>query len=270
MMIHLDSHNFAALVAGTLSPDEASALSAHLDGECEQCERFLAERGGVDVLDGSTDAVIARALPASSGRGNDLEFARIQREVRRPVTGWRRAFVPTAVAASLLVAGVAGLVAHYTQPPASVVGSWDGVKGREPRPVPVRLRFLEMQPGGRIDKGISGETVSATSSLIFEVEASRAAAVAIARVSPGAAPELLWRSHVAAGATQVTVDGRPAAYPLSGLAGPHRFVLIASERPIDEARAGAAAAALAPPHALTAEAPELDGLSLDVVDISVR
>lgn len=112
--------------------------------------------------------------------------------------------------------------------------------------------------------------MSAASSLIFEVEASRAADLALARVSPGGGAEILWRRRVAAGPTPVTIDGRPAAYPLSEFVGPQRFVLIASEEPLDDARAHGAAAALAPPHGLASDAPELDGLSIDVVDLSVR
>lgn len=151
--MHLDSKTYAALLAGKLAPDEAHALSAHLEGECEQCEAFLAAQTNGDSLDGATDTAIARALPASGGEGNDLEFARIQRELRRPATAWRRAFVPAAIAASLIVAGLAGLVAKQLPERRPDASALDGVKGQAVRPIPVRLRFLELQPGGGSTRG---------------------------------------------------------------------------------------------------------------------
>ncbi len=268
--MHPDARTHAALQAGELRPDEARALSELLEGACAQGEPYLTAQMNVDPLDGLTDAVIARALPAVGGEGNDLEFARIERALRRAAKRWRRTIAPAAIAASLLLAGVAGIVANQERERSLGVSAWDGTKGHELRAIPVRLRFLKLEPGGQFDKGISGDTVSASSSLIFEVEAGRAADLALARVSPGGAAEIVWRQRVAAGPTQVAVDGRPAAYPLSGLAGAHRFVLIASDAELDDAHARSAAAALAPPRGLADDAPELDGLSLDVVDVSVH
>lgn len=268
--MHLDPSTYAALIAGTLSPNEARALSAHLDGECAQCEQFLAGQSGVDALDGVTDAAIARALPAAVGGGNDVEYARIRRALAYGRRIPRRRLLSAAVAASLAVAGIAGFLALAPSRSGELASrDWDGTKGHHARAIPVRLRFLEMGVDGRIEKGVSGEQLSSSSSLIFEVEASRGAWVSLARVSANGA-EILWRSRVAAGRAQVSVGGRPAGYPLDGLVGPQRFVLIASHGPVEDARAREAAAALAPPFAISADAPALDGLSLDVVDISVH
>lgn len=268
-MMHLDSDRYAALVAGTLDPVEARALSAHLDGECERCEQFLASLGGADGADGATDAAIAGALPTAVGAGNDLEFARIMREVGAGALARRRR-VLSAVAGVLVVAAVGGLLFRGAREPVGLDVEWSGVKGAGAQVIPIRLRFLEMMAGGAIQKGISGERVSATSNLVFEVEAARAADLALVRVASGGGAELVWRSRVAGGRAQVMVGGRPAAYPLAAISGAQRFVLIASDSPIDDARALAAAAALAPPARLSADAPALDGLSLDAIDVLVR
>lgn len=267
--MHVDSKRYAALLEGTLPPDEARALSAHLAGECERCEAFLVGLGGADGIDGLADAAIAGSLPPASGEGNDLEFERIARALRRRPSA-RRRVVPAAVAASLLLAGLTALVVHGVSAPPAELAVQEGVKGFAARAIPVRLRFLEMAENGHMEKRISGEQVEATSSLLFEVEASRAAHVAIARVSPGGSAELIWLRRVEGGRTQVAVDGGPAAYPLSALRGPQRFVLVASEAQLDEPRLLNAARALAPPGAIRGDAPALDGLSLDVADLLVR
>jgi hypothetical protein len=267
-MMHLDPERLAALQAGALPPDEECALLAHLEAGCKRCERSLAQLN-VNALDGIADAAIARALPANSGAGNDLEFARILRAVGARPSRPRRQLLAGALAASLVIAGVAGLVAGRLRP-TNEPPAWDGAKGAATRPVPVRLRFLEVDADGRMAKGISGERVRFTSSLLFEVEAVRPAMAGIARVSPAGNVEVIWRRRVAAGRTQVTLDGRPAAYPLAALSGPHRFVLVASEAGLDDARLEGAAATLAPPRPPSGDSPALDGLSLDLIDVFVR
>jgi len=271
--MHVTPRTFADLVAGRLSPEEARALSDHLDGECELCERVLATSGSADGLDGAADAAIAMACPPSGGVGNDLEFAAIMRSAREgaPARAWRAQ--AAAAAAMVLVVATAGILVqgeHRTAEARPVVVEWNGMKGRDARPLPVRLRFLVLGADGSIEKGIAGEPLDPGASLMFEVEASRPADVAVARVGAGGEVELLWRRRVNAGRTDVTLDGRPAAYPLSALGGRHRFVLLASDRPLPQPRASEAAAVLAPPGGLSAEAPELDGLSIDVVELTVR
>lgn len=269
--MHLDAHSYAALIRGTLSPGEARSLREHIDGDCGQCERFLAAQTEVDAFDGETDALVSVALPPAAGAGNDLEFARILREVgaRSPVSRPRRLSLALA-AASILVIGVTALVARELPGRNEPAPSWDGVKGRKAQAIPVRLRFLVREESGAMQKGISGDRVPSASSLVFEVETGRAAQLALVRVSPGGGSEILWRSGVGAGRTQVTVSGRPAAYPLATLTGSQRFVLIASDAALDDARAMSAGAALAPPAGVAGDAAALDGLSLDVVDVSVQ
>ena len=94
--------------------------------------------------------------------------------------------------------------------------------------------------------------------------------VAVVRVGSRGAPDVFYRKRLGPGRTGVSLAGRPAAYPLEGLDGPQRFVLVAAEEPLTPARIAAAAAALAPPARISAEAPALDGLSLDVVEVTVR
>lgn len=268
-MMHLDPDKYAALLGGSLPPNEARDLSAHLAQECDICERFLADRGGADALDGAADAAIVSALPPAGGAGDNLEFARIKRRVPAVGTARRRNRLVAALAASILFAGVAGLVAQL-RAQAPTAAPWDGVKGTDVSPIPVRLRFLKLTPGGAVEKGISGEPAGRVDSLLFEVEVGRAAEVAIARVGPGGAVELFWRSRLGAGRTQLTVSGKTAAYPLAALSGPQRFVLLASEQGLDDARALRAAADLAPPRGIQPALPSLDGLSIDVAEVLVR
>ncbi|HSM92929.1 MAG TPA: hypothetical protein VLT47_08555 [Anaeromyxobacteraceae bacterium] len=265
--MHLDAHSYAALLEGTMPPEEARALSTHLDGECEQCEGFLAAQSSADSLDGVVDAWVGRALPPTGGQGNDLEFARITRSLRTARGGARSALLAGTIAASILVAGVAGLVA--SRDARAPTAKWDGVKGVE-RPIPVRLRFLELTHDRAIQKGLSGEAVDRSASLLFEAETSRAAWLAIARVSADGSAEVVWRARSSGGRVQVGLGGRPAAYPLAGLAGPQRFVLVASEAPLDDLRVLKVGRSLAPPADLAADAPELSGLSLDVVELTVQ
>jgi hypothetical protein len=138
------------------------------------------------------------------------------------------------------------------------------------RAVPVRLRFVVVDPRGALAKGVAGETVPPTARLAFEVEVGRAADVALVRAGPGAAPEVFYRARLAAGRAQVAAEGRPAAYPLDGLEGTQRFAVVASEEGLAPERLAAAARALAPPARIAADAPGLDGLSLDVVEVTVR
>ncbi|MGB8930437.1 MAG: hypothetical protein WCC48_04200 [Anaeromyxobacteraceae bacterium] len=224
----------------------------------------------VDALDGAVDAAIARELPADAGAGNDLEFEKIARRLRGARPWSRRILFSSAIAASVLVAGVAGLVVSVTRGSHVHDQRWDGTKGLTARAIPVRLRFLEVGPDRRIEKGISGEAVDAEASILFEVEAARAAFAAIARVAPDGTAELIWRERVGAGRTQVSIGGRPAAYPLSGLHGPQRFILVASEAALDDPHVLNAGRALAPPAWIGADDPALNGLSMDVVELSVR
>jgi hypothetical protein len=264
-VMHLTDAIYRALLAGTLPPKEARELAAHLSGDCESCERFLAEFGVADGLDGLTDAAIAAALPPASESGNDLEYARIQRALRTGGRQPRRRLLGAAIAASLFITGSAGVVVYQLRARTPTGVEWDGVKGNDPRPIPVRLRFLRLDAAGTV-----GDSADQGSSLLFEVETGRPADVALLRVATGGGVELIWRSRVSGGRTQVTVGGKPAAFPLASLSGPQRFVLLAGNGGMEESRAVRAAAAVAPPNRIKPEAPSLDGLSVDVVELFVR
>jgi hypothetical protein len=269
-VMHLTEATYRALLAGSLPRKEARDLAAHLSDDCEACEQFLADRSVADGLDGLADAAMAGALPPDRAMGSDLEYARIQRALRAGASRPRRWPFRAAVAASLFITGTAGIVAWQLRAHAPASVAWDGVKGTDARPIPVRLRYLRLDAAGAVEKGLSGEAADPRTSLLFEVETGRPADVALLRVAAGGGVELIWRSRVSGGRTQVTVAGRPAAFPLASLSGPQRFVLLAGEGGIEEARAARAAAAVAPPNRIQPEAPPLDGLSFDVVELLVR
>lgn len=269
-MTHLTEQSYRLLLQGSLPPAEARLLARHLEEACDVCEAFLASHPDADAADGLADALLGGLVPAG-GRGSDLEFARIERRLRgeavAPQRRTRRLF-PAALAAAVLAAGLAGLLVPRS---ASIPPAWDGEKGASPRPFPVRLRFLVVAPSPAgppaLEKGVPGQAVAAGASLQFEVESARAAHVALLRVSAGAAPEVIWKERVGEGRSVVAVEGRPAAYPLAELSGSQRFVLVASDRGLDAGGITRAAAALAPPAPVGAQ---LDGLSVDVVEVQVR
>lgn len=229
--MHLDAKKYEALLAGTLSPSEARSLAQHLSGDCDICEQFLASREAADDLDGRADAAILRAAPAAPRPENELEFARIQRILRSERRGKGRLLAVGAVAASLVAIAVAGLVTRHVG--STPDESWDGVKGAGATAPAVHLRFARLQPGGEPQKGINGETVDRGATLMFEVESNRAANVALARLAPDGAVELLWSQHVGSGRTVLGAQGKTAAYPLAAEGGRQRFVLVGAFGALD-------------------------------------
>lgn len=271
--MHLTDDSHRGLIHRTLRGQAARALAAHLRRPCPPCETFLAGRPVADRFDGAVDAaLLSRARAPAAARGNDLEYARIQRALRAG-SGRRRWTLGVGAAAAVLVAGLAGvLLAQPGGGPAPA--AWDGVKGREVQAIPLRLRFLVLTPavGGppAMERGLSGQEVPAAASLQFQVELGRPAHLLLARVGRGGAPEIFLTTRLDAGRHVVAVEGRPAAYPLAALAGPQRFLALASEArlgPGDAARAAQATQAGSP-----AAASRDDGtpISLDQVEVRVR
>jgi hypothetical protein len=266
--MHLDPRTYFALIEGTLPPAEARALAKHLESDCELCERFLAERDRADELDGVSDAAIDLAFPPRRMEDDELAFARLQRRLRGTNRGRRWILASGAIAATLLVAAIAGtLVRRPGVPPSGE--AWDGVKGSGHRAPAVHLRLATMGPAGDALPAASSERIDPAASLLFEVESDRSTEVVLARVAPDGSAELLWREHVKAGRTVVGSGGRAAAYRVSGLAGRQRFIVVAGAG-LDPARAEQAVKAIAgaAPPKVGAGLP--GGLVYDAVDVDVR
>ena len=271
-VIHLDRHTYRRLRSGELDPATARALADHLDEACETCDTFLA-RQPPDGVDGAVDAalvgLVGLAPVSEAERGDDVEYARIRRAVkgggRRVTRRW--AGMAMAAAAMLLVGGVS-LTVLRSGPGQR---AWDGEKGT-PQPVPARLRFAVVDQGQgetQIDRGQSGAVLTQGASLAFRVELGRPAHLALLRIGPGES-EVVWRQFAAhAGMVDVSEQGRPAAYPLRGLAGTQRFALVASERPIAEEDLAAAARAATGASAARND-PRVKVMTLDVVEVTVR
>lgn len=252
---HLDRGMVDRLLAGQVHPEEARQLAVHLESDCEQCEALLAEAAG--GLDGPVDLALARLAPGAGAAGNDLEWARIQRQLGGRRRGWLVGLA--AAAAVVLVAGVSVQMAK-TEP-----NPWDGLKGGAGAPVTARLRFTVLQAGAEpsVARGASGLTIPEEASLLFRVEAGGPADLALFRADGG---ELVWQGRTAAaGSIDVEEQGRPAAYPLRGLRGRQRFALVAAPRlgPEQLEAAREALASQASPRAH-------DPISLDVVEVTVR
>lgn len=267
--MHLNEAILRRLLDRTLTPGEAKALSEHLGQDCELCEAFLAERATADAVDGLVDRALAATAPGEAG--NDLEYARIERRLN----GLRRTRAPlvaglAAAAALLVVGGVAMRLAGEQKPAAQ----WDGFKGVPGDFVPAKLGFVVARGAGsaaQLEKGAPGMKLGRDQSLLFRVEVSKAADVALVRIGGSGEPDAFFHERFdAAGQRDVTSGDKPAAYDLQDLAGPQRFVLVASPHALTPERIVAAARALKPPDKLSAEAPALDGLSLDVVEVTVK
>jgi hypothetical protein len=268
-MMHLDPRTYSGLLAGTLPPGEARVLSEHLSGDCETCERFLAGMAAADGLDGRSDAAIVGAFPPPLVPGGEREHARIQRRLRGSSAPRRRLLVPIAIAASLVMAGVAGMLVQRAGRTVPSSAGWDGVKGTEARPIRVRLRAVQLDTTGSAAPLRAGESLDPSARLLFEVEAERGADVALVHLPASGGAEIVWRSRVASGRTVLTTGGRAAAYPLAGLAGAQRFAVLAAEGGLDDARVARVTSALARPGAL-GDAPALAGVSVDLLELSVR
>ncbi|MBI5069836.1 MAG: hypothetical protein HZB56_16505 [Deltaproteobacteria bacterium] len=254
-MTHLERGTARRLLAGELTAEQARRIADHLDGACERCEALLAEE--TCGLDGPVDRALLALGPAAGKPGNDLEWARIRRQLGIRRRGWLVGLA--AAAAVMLVAGVSLRIFQHDP------GPWDGVKGSAGAPVTARLRFSVVLPGAEpsLARGASGLTIPEEASLLFRVEASGPADLALLRVDGG---ELVWQGRATrAGAIDVEEQGRPAAYPLRGLRGRQRFALVAAPS-LGPARLEAARAALA--SGAVPEGPE--PLSLDVVEVTVR
>lgn len=278
--MHLTETTYRHLLARSLPRPLARSLAPHLGRDCDQCEDLLLRRPEADGLDGRIDTALAALARGRGAAGDDLEFARIMRRVAEPVRPVARpASSPAprrlplrtlALAATVAIAGFAGLLLSRpaSDRPAPAGAGWDGVKGPA-EPVPLRLRFLVLTPaaGGppAIERGVSGQEVSSDASLQFQVELGRPAEVVLARQGTGGAQEVFLRTRLPAGRSAVAVAGQPAAYPLSALAGPQRFVVLASETPIDPADVARAAALGA-----AARAGDGQAISLDLVEVQVR
>jgi hypothetical protein len=284
VMSHLTPETLRRFLDGTLAPAEARVWAEHLDQDCPKCEALLATEPAT-ALDGVVDARLAALAPARpEERGDDLEYARIQRALK-PRRAWMSRFqlprlqLPrlqtlAAAAALLLVAGVAVQLGTGRT---SRDQGWDGLKGiaaDATSAVPVRLSAVAVLGDGgggpQVRKVAGGDTVASSSALQVRVELGGPADLAVARIGPAGTVELIWHERVAgAGSVELTVDGRAAAYPLAGLSGSHRFVTVASAEPLSGSRLEAAVRALSRAP-LGAQAPELRGISADVLEITVR
>ncbi len=275
-MMHLTQDGIRRLLQGAMDPAEARALAAHLESDCPQCEALLAS-GPAEQLDGLADRALtglARSSPPEAG--SDLEYARIRRKLRAGRSHRSRWPRLAALAAGLVAAGA--ITVKLAVDRAAREERWDGVKGVAAgmaQAVPVRLSAVAVlpEPSGqpRLWKVAAGDSLPRDAALQLRFEVGRPADVAVLRAGTAGDVDVIWHERVAsAGPVQLSVSGRPAAYPLAGLAGSQRLVLIASPEPLDAERVAAAARALAPPGRVGGESPALEGLSIDVLEVTVR
>lgn len=266
--MHLDPHRLRKLLAGQLERESCRALSEHLLDPCQECEELLAGGDRVGPLDVAADLALARAAPGLPG--NDLEFARIRRAVEarpRASRPWRLAGV--AAAAVLVAAGGLAWLQLRSRPRSD----WEGVKGLA-EPAPVRLRFAVVRPGAPgqapvVEKGQPGSVVARGASLLFQFDLAQPADVALVRLGPDGQGELVYHQrHEKPGTVDVSLGGRPAAYPLAELSGVQRFVLVAGPEPMSSQQALEAARTLQAGAAVGRGKPA--ALSSDLLEVKVE
>jgi hypothetical protein len=189
-----------------------------------------------------------------------MEWARIRRRLRPARSAWRWAGLAAAAAAALAV----GLTLQLRDRSPDDAG----MKGREAPRASARLRFTVSLPGPdapAVERGASGAVVPPEASLLFRIEASGPAQLALLRL--GADGEVIWEGRAErAGPVDVEVGGRPAAYPLRGLSGRQRFALLAAPS-LDAETLQTARRMLSGSAAAGAPSP---AISLDLVEVTVR
>jgi len=261
---HLEPETIRRLLSGAIRGAEASLLARHLEAGCEACEALLAGGGEATALDGAADLALLRLGPPGAP-GNDLEWARIRRALRRPER--LRRLAGLASAAVLLLGLGAALRPGSGGAPAPA--AWDGLKGIAAGPVGVRLRFSVVSPesgGGQLERGVTGTALSPEAQLLFRAEVGGPAELALLRLGPDGA-EVIWEGRAtAAGAVDVEVGGRPAAVPLRGLSGRQRFALVGGPS-LGPERLAEALKALSAGATPSAPGPPL---ALDSVEVTVR
>ena len=261
---HIDEGTVRRLLSGDLRGEAARRVAEHLEASCEVCESVLSACGSADPLDGTLDAALFFMPPRRGEAGNDREWAGIQRRLLPPRRRtWRYAGLAAAAAAALALGASITLMRHPEQ---EVL---DGFKGREGEKASARLRLSVSLPGPgapSLERAASGAVVPPEASLLFRVEASGPAQLALLRVGPEGS-EVLWEGTATrAGAIDVEVGGHPAAYPLQGLGGRQRFGLLAAPS-LDPETLKAARRVLSGSEAAGAPSP---AASLDVVEVTVR
>lgn len=274
--MHLTDRTLRRLLDATMDPAEARALAAHLETECPRCEALLAS--GPADLDGRADRALTALAPLRPEEaGNELEYERILRKAhsgRSNRARWAPLVATVAAALAITVGGVVQVTVKRSTREAPL----DGVKGviaGPSRTVPVRLSAVAVlaepvrQP--RIWKVASGDVVPRGAQLQLRVDVGGMADLALARVGPAGEVDVFWHERVAtAGPVQPSMAGRPAAYSLADLAGPQRFIVLASPEPIPPGRVATAARELSPPARIAGQNPALGDASADILEITVR
>jgi hypothetical protein len=228
--VHLTAELWRNLLRGE-SFDGREGLVRHLSDPCEPCEAVIAEAGVADELDGEIDAVLGDLRPASVPAGNDVEFERIWRQVRR------RPLLPAlaAAAAAAVVVVTAGLLLRSV--PSRDHGG--GLKGPETiGEVEVSFAIARRVMGAapRLEKGVPGHWYSPDQDVLIRYRIDEPGFVSVVRSGPDGSTEIIVdEQRTMPGEHDVEVSGRPAGYPLAGLAGVQHFAVMVSRQSMSEA-----------------------------------
>lgn len=165
-MRHLDQKLWSQYLSGALSPQVAEDLSEHLEQGCEQCELFLAERGGDDgIIDGLVDETLLQLSQHREQQFDEVGFQRFWRAVQQEKPGWRKTgwrkpglFVGLAAAAA-----IAFFVTYKPSEPYRLKGAGPQVERS------VQLQVMSVVDGEPLPLQ-RGAKIPLGTTLVFEVE----------------------------------------------------------------------------------------------------
>ena len=233
-MSHLDPQRIAAILEGTLPPEEAAFLRQHLAAPCTRCEEALNNGPDLDTL---LRLVEAEGAPPVRLPDRDRSW-QVVRAALPMGRGHRAAWwVGAALAAALALIVLRPQVAT---PPDHLA---DGIKGATTAMTTVQLRVIVgHEEGGRfaLDSRLAGgEVVAHDQTLLFELETDRPAARYLFAVQSNgtvlllAPPEGEPATVSPAGRSKVEAGGQWVALDLADQRGPITLVAAASPSPLD-------------------------------------
>ena len=126
-MQHLSPEALRALESG--DAQVRAHFAAHLAGDCERCELFLAELEGPGLLDGEVDRLLLSLAPPAAAPLDEVGFARIRRALRAsPSRRWVGVSVGALAACFLAV-----VLVQHGAPVTDPAVTDPGIKGQAPR-----------------------------------------------------------------------------------------------------------------------------------------
>lgn len=227
-MRHLSDEEEKKLSRG--DPDALSYFSEHLQRECEPCEAWLAANEGGSLLDGLTDATLARVSP---GATSDEGYAQVR---RRAFSKGSRSAIFSAIGgvlACLLLVVVIGRVG-----PAAKDDGYTGEKGAAHVQLELQLAWQDAQ--GNLHRVENGAVLPPEGRLLFRYHSSEAlTGKLLKQTERDSHPQLLGEVPLESGTHDLGSNAQVLGMDLSDEQGPTTFILESAPLRGEPARAKA-------------------------------